>query len=156
MHNGLGALESGAFMKILLIDDDPDILQHMKKALQILGHTCDAFEDPLAALNQFNGGRYDLVISDVIMPGMNGFSVASEVRRLAPATTIILSSGHLTEAMENATGEDSSLIYLKKPVDIHRLKTVLDNIRITAGVNKGSDDGGPCEEPRSTSFGGKL
>ena len=133
-------MESGACMKILLIDDEPDILQHMKKALQILGHNCDAFEDPLAALDRFNGDYYDLVISDVVMPGMNGFSVAAEIRRLAPATTIILSSGHLTEAMENATGEDNSLIYLKKPVDIHRLKTVLDNIRITAGMNKGSDD----------------
>ena len=127
-------------MKILLIDDEPDILQHMKKALQILGNNCDAFDDPVAALDHFNGDHYDLVISDVIMPEMNGFSVAAEIRRLAPETTIILSSGHLTEAMENATGEDSSLIYLKKPVDVHRLKVVLDNIKITAGLNKVSDD----------------
>lgn len=127
-------------MKILLIDDEPDILQHMKKALQILGHNCDAFEDPVAALDHFNGDHYDLVISDVVMPGMNGFSVAAEIRRLAPETTIILSSGHLTAAMENATCEGNSLIYLKKPVDIHRLKMILDNIKITAGLNKNSDD----------------
>lgn len=153
-------------MKILLIDDEPDILHHMKKALQILGHNCDAFEDPLAALAHFNGDHYDLIISDVVMPGMNGFSVAAEVRRIDPATKIILSSGHLTDAMEDTTGDNTSLIYLKKPVDIHRLKTVLDNIRITAGVKKGSDDlrnqglgeddGVPCEEPRSTYIGGKL
>ena len=121
-------MESGADMKILLIDDDPDILQHMKKALQILGHTCDFFEDPLAALNQFNGDRYDLVISDVVMPGMNGFSVAAEIRRIAPATRIILSSGHLTDAMEDTSGDYSSVIYMKKPMDVHRLKMVLDNM----------------------------
>ena len=115
-------------MKILLIDDDPDILQYMKKALQILGHNCDVFEDPLAALNQFNGDRYDLVISDVVMPGMNGFSVAAEIRRIAPATRIILSSGHLTDAMEDTNGDYSSVIYMKKPMDVHRLKMVLDNM----------------------------
>ena len=115
-------------MKILLIDDDPDILQHMKKALQILGHNCDVFEDPLAALNQFSGDRYDLVISDVVMPGMNGFSVAAEIRRIAPATRIILSSGQLTDAMEDTNGDYSSVIYMKKPMDVHRLKMVLDNM----------------------------
>ena len=121
-------MESGADMKILLIDDDPDILQHMKKALQILGHNCDVFEDPLAALNQFSGDRYDLVISDVVMPGMNGFSVAAEIRRIAPATRIILSSGQLTDAMEDTNGDYSSVIYMKKPMDVHRLKMVLDNM----------------------------
>lgn len=121
-------MESGVDMRILLIDDDPDILQHMKKALQILGHPCDVFEDPLAALNQFNGDHYDLVISDVVMPGMNGFSVAAEIRRIAPATKIILSSGHLTDAMEDTSGDYSSVIYMKKPMDVHRLKMVLDNM----------------------------
>ena len=115
-------------MKILLIDDDPDILLHMKKAVQILGHSCDVFEDPLDALNHFGGNHYDLVISDVVMPGMNGFSVAAEIRRIAPATRIILSSGQLTDAMEDTNGDYSSVIYMKKPMDVHRLKMVLDNM----------------------------
>ena len=115
-------------MKILLIDDEPDILLHMKKALERLGHSCETFEDPLVALSHFSGDQYDVVISDVLMPKMNGFSVATEIRRMAPATRLILVSGNLTKAMEVKTGNFSSVVYMKKPIDVHSLKIVLDNL----------------------------
>jgi DNA-binding response OmpR family regulator len=115
-------------MKVLLIDDEPDILHHMKKALQILGHSCDIFEDPVAALGHLSKDHYDVVISDVVMPGMNGFAVATEVRRIVPEAKIILVSGLLTTAMKKTTGEFRSVVYMRKPIDVHTLKLVLDNI----------------------------
>ncbi len=115
-------------MKILVIDDQPDILRHMRKVLQTLGHACDTFENPLVALNHFNKDQYDVVISDIVMPEMNGYAVAAEVRRIAGEARIILVSGQLTEAMENTTGDSDSVVYMGKPVDVHRLKTVLDTM----------------------------
>jgi DNA-binding NtrC family response regulator len=115
-------------MKILLIDDEPDILLHMKKALERLGHSCETFEDPLAALSHFSGDQYDVVISDVLMPKMNGFLVATEIQRMSPATRLILVSGNLTKAMEVKTDNISSVVYMKKPIDVHSLKMVLDNL----------------------------
>jgi DNA-binding NtrC family response regulator len=116
-------------MKVLLIDDEPDILIHMQKALQILGHSCKAFGNPLAALNAFGqGDPYDVVISDVAMPEMNGFSVVSEIRRMAPATRLILISGHMSKATEFATEKFHSVVCMTKPIDVQSLKIVLDTI----------------------------
>jgi DNA-binding NtrC family response regulator len=115
-------------MKVLLIDDEPDILIHMQKALHILGHSCKAFGNPLAALNAFGQDPYDVVISDVEMPEMNGFSVVSEIRRMAPATRLILISGHMSKAAEFATETFHSVVCMTKPIDVQSLKIVLDTI----------------------------
>ncbi len=115
-------------MKILLIDDEPDILLHMTRALQMQGHICDTFSDPVAALSMVGENQYDVVISDVVMPVMNGFAVAAEINLVSPQTRVILVSGHLTQAMEEMAGEGSPVICMKKPIDVRALKMVLDNI----------------------------
>ncbi len=115
-------------MRILLIDDEPDVLLHMKKALYRLGHSCETFEDPVLALSHFRREHYDVVISDVMMPTMNGFALAAQICRTAPGMEIILVSGNLTQAMEDRTNEYNSVICLNKPIDVHTLKLVLDKM----------------------------
>jgi len=115
-------------MKILLIDDEPGILLHMTKALQEQGHTCDKFTDPVAAMIVAGERQYDLVISDVVMPVMNGFAVAEELNMVSPKTRVILVSGYLTQPMQELVREGSPVICMKKPIDVRVLKTVLDQM----------------------------
>ena len=123
-------------MKILLIDDEPNILRHMKKALQILGHTCDTFEDSLVALNHFSADKYDVVISDVLMPAMNGFAVAEQVRLIAPAARVLLVSGCSEKTMEDMASHYKPEVCMRKPIDVRIMKLVLDNMeRDLAVVN---------------------
>jgi DNA-binding response OmpR family regulator len=70
--------EVGA-MKVLLVDDEPDILQSVKKGLEMRGLSVDAFGDPLDALNSFKPGVYAIAILDVKMPKMNGFQLYREI-----------------------------------------------------------------------------
>jgi DNA-binding response OmpR family regulator len=70
--------EVGA-MKVLLVDDEPDILQSVKKGLEMRGLSVDAFGDPVAALNSFKPGVYAIAILDVKMPKMNGFQLYREI-----------------------------------------------------------------------------
>ena len=115
-------------MNILLIDDEPDILRHMKKALQILGHTCDTFEDSLAAVKHFSEENYDVVISDVLMPAMNGFAVAEKIRHIAPTARILLISGCSQDTIEDLASHYKPEVYMRKPVDVRTMKLVLDNM----------------------------
>ena len=68
--------------RILLVDDEGDINLTVKLVLEGNGFNVDSFTDPLLAVDSFRPGLYDLVISDVKMPVMNGFGLFREIRKL--------------------------------------------------------------------------
>jgi DNA-binding NtrC family response regulator len=70
--------------KILVVDDDNDIVQTLKIGLADNGFEVDSYNDPLLALNNFIPNSYDLLITDIRMPEMNGFELYKEIRRIDP------------------------------------------------------------------------
>jgi DNA-binding NtrC family response regulator len=80
---------------IVVIDDDPDILRVFESALIHAGYAAKGFSTPDKALEfiRANHESCPVVVSDVRMPGMNGFVLAREVRRIAPDTKIVLMTG---------------------------------------------------------------
>jgi DNA-binding response OmpR family regulator len=66
-------------MKVLLVDDEPDILMSVKLGLEKRGLTVDAFDDPEVALREFRPDTYDFAILDIRMPKMNGFELYREI-----------------------------------------------------------------------------
>jgi two-component system, OmpR family, response regulator ChvI len=66
-------------MKVLLVDDEPDIVTSVKLGLERRGLTVDAFDDPLVALREFKPNTYDFAILDIRMPKMNGFELYREI-----------------------------------------------------------------------------
>jgi DNA-binding response OmpR family regulator len=68
--------------KIMLVDDEPDILITFKAALERAGFGLDAYEDPLIALSNFKPSYYDLVLLDIKMSKMNGFELYTEMRKI--------------------------------------------------------------------------
>jgi CheY-like chemotaxis protein len=65
--------------KLLLIDDEPDIIYVMKRGLELHGFQIDAFNDPRKALEHYRPNYYHRVITDIRMPGMNGFELARKI-----------------------------------------------------------------------------
>ena len=68
--------------KILLVDDEPDIVMAFKLTLESAGFIVDTHEDPLTALSKFKPSYYDLVILDIKMPKMNGFELYTEIQKI--------------------------------------------------------------------------
>jgi CheY-like chemotaxis protein len=68
--------------RILVVDDEHDINLTLKFVLEESGFKVDSFANPLIALQNFKTGLYDLAILDVKMPGMNGFGLYQEIRKL--------------------------------------------------------------------------
>ena len=68
--------------RILLVDDEPDIILVMKLVLEENGFKVDSFTDASEALENFRTGIYDLVILDVKMPEMDGFSLYEKIKKL--------------------------------------------------------------------------
>ncbi len=69
-------------MKILLVDDEPDVLASVKEGLERQGFIVDAIDDPLEALRRFKRKYYDVALLDVRMPNLNGFQLYREILKL--------------------------------------------------------------------------
>jgi CheY-like chemotaxis protein len=68
--------------RILVVDDEPDLVLVFKTVLKEEGFKVDSFIDPLLALSNFKPNLYDLVVLDITMPGMNGFELYKEIKKI--------------------------------------------------------------------------
>jgi len=118
---------------ILLVDDERDVLSYLEDTLEFFGYKVIAKSDAEPALDVMRQGvAVDLVVTDYMMPGMDGVTFLTEVRRLAPTIPVIVLSGN--EAIEshlrslNLDGFD----YLFKPVrsaELHSsVKAALESV----------------------------
>lgn len=71
---------------VLLIDDDKDVLTVLKRSLELKGINTYDFANPILAVEHFrnNATNYDIVVTDIRMPQMNGFEVARAVKEIRP------------------------------------------------------------------------
>lgn len=123
---------------VLLVDDDDLVRTALESQLRVRGFEVLAVEDGRAALACLAGaGRFDLLLSDYAMPGMNGLLLIDEAQRLRPDLRAILLTGFVTEdaelAIEGATSGAFSL--LRKPVTGQTLSDRIDAV-LGHAVNK--------------------
>ena len=112
---------------ILVVDDEFDILNIIKLFLQKHGFTTYAFTDPLLALEhlKINSKSYGLVLTDIRMPGMNGFEFVKHIREVKPKVKIILMTAF---DINTATFSEESLAtkvngFIQKPISLKRLNS---------------------------------
>ena len=74
--------------RILLVDDEADIIFTMKDILEEEGFKVDTFNDPTIALKTYRSNFYDLVILDIKMPKMDGFELYTKIREKEPKVKI--------------------------------------------------------------------
>jgi DNA-binding response OmpR family regulator len=68
--------------RILVVDDEPDLTQVSRLALEYHGFKVDSFNDPHLALSEYRPGLYDLVILDIKMPNMDGFELYLQIKKI--------------------------------------------------------------------------
>lgn len=115
--------KKSALRTIMLVDDEADITAVLKSGLQKKGFEVDAFNDPSAALAAFVPGRYDLVISDVRMPKMNGLELAYELKKRDPMQRIVFLTAYmdLFSELKKLFQRMDVLDVIQKPVGISEL-----------------------------------
>ena len=117
-----------------MLDDEFDIINPIKHSLQRIGLHVYAFTDPNLALEHFriNCKDYILVVSDIRMPGMNGFEFVRKVREIRPAIKVLLMSAFEINSTELSVGLGGAKIegFIQKPISLREF-----NIAVQKHIN---------------------
>jgi CheY-like chemotaxis protein len=121
---------SPAERRVLVIDDDITVRRMLGELLANLGFSPDLAPDGLEGLARFVGGQYDAVVTDVRMPGVSGWQVASTVRRLRPEVGVVVISGSITGLLppEEEVLRSGNLVVLAKPFGLPELQAALRQV----------------------------
>jgi PAS domain S-box-containing protein len=115
---------------ILLVEDDRQVGQVLRRTLERAGYRVVLAEDGRqgqAALRA-GAGTFDLLVSDVIMPELNGAELAEEARRLHPELPVLLMSGYTSDALERGGATLADVEVLHKPVSPQRLLARIEQL----------------------------
>jgi DNA-binding response OmpR family regulator len=120
--------------RILLVDDEQDIIFTIKKILEENGFKVDSFNDSILALNYYKVNFYDLVILDIKLPKMDGFELYTKIREKDPKVKICFltavtksneEAGKIRLAFGKTINED---YFIQKPVEMEDLLEKLTSI----------------------------
>ena len=110
---------------VLVIDDDREVLGTLGVLLEVLGHEATCFTDALGALRSLDERRYDVVITDLGMPSVNGAQVAREVARRHPSVPVLILTGWGPEAELEPDVAACAAEVVGKPITLEGLRAAL-------------------------------
>src|SRR5512144_2433665 len=121
--------------RILIVEDEPDIVMSLEEDLRRQGYETGVAADGPQAFARGKEGGWDLILMDVMLPGMDGFDVCAGLRRAGVRTPIILLTALAQEA-EKVVGLDAGADdYVTKPFSLRELRA-----RIRAQLRRGAPE----------------
>jgi len=113
-------------IRVLLVDDEENLLEYLSKRLLKLGFTVKATFSGEEAIKAAMEQRYDVAVVDLKMPGIDGVETQKRLRDIQPYLQCIVLTGHGSIESALESGQEDAFQYLLKPVDYDNLLT---NIR---------------------------
>jgi signal transduction histidine kinase len=112
--------------KVLIIEDEPDVRESYIDMLTMLGYEVDSADNGVSGLDKLNNNKFDIVITDLNMPRMNGLETLRHIKKKDIDTEVIVVTGFAT--IENAIGamKQGAFDYITKPVSMEHVKIVLN------------------------------
>jgi len=118
-------------VKVMIVDDERSIADTTARLLGVFGYECFAVYNPADALACADSFTPDVVLSDVIMDGMNGVELCLEIKKILPKSRILLFSGHVPTAhalMQDAGKRGYNFELLAKPLRPEDLVAKIENL----------------------------
>ena len=112
---------------LLLIDDDPNTLASLSRAFRLAGHDSTVCDNALRAAELIRNNHFDLILSDVVMPGKTGLDLLEELKKSGVQTPIVLISGQANIEMAVKATRLGALDFLEKPLTTDKLLLTIEN-----------------------------
>jgi len=114
--------------KILVVDDDQGMLDTLMDVLSATGYETSVAASGNAALEMAQAGRFDLVLMDVQMPGLNGVQVLHALRVLHPTIVVIMMTAYTGDELVAESQRTTGFSVLSKPLDLDQVLPLVKSI----------------------------
>jgi len=113
---------------LLIVDDDPNTLGSLSRAFRLAGHEATVCDNAAKALELAKDQPFDLIFSDVVMPGKDGLSLLEDLKAQGVTTPVVMMSGQAHIEMAVRATRLGALDFLEKPVSTDKLLLTVDNV----------------------------
>jgi DNA-binding NtrC family response regulator len=113
---------------ILIVDDEPNTLASLSRAFRLAGHEATVCDNAVKALEFAKTQNFDLIFSDVVMPGKDGLSFLEDLRAQGITIPVVMMSGQAHIEMAVRATRLGALDFLEKPVSTEKLLLTVENV----------------------------
>jgi len=113
---------------ILIVDDDANTLASLARAFRLAGHAATVCDNAARALDLIKSQPFDMLMSDVVMPGKDGLSLLEDLRNLGIALPVVMVSGQANIEMAVRATRLGAVDFLEKPLSTDKLLLTVDNV----------------------------
>jgi CheY-like chemotaxis protein len=123
-----------ALRKVLVVDDDPVVGMSFNRVLSGKGYVVVTAENGYEALAKLKGDKYDVVFTDLRMPGMTGLDVAESIKARQPWTPVVIVTGYGSERSEERARAAGVSDFLHKPLSPEMIQDSTEKALLAASV----------------------
>jgi DNA-binding NtrC family response regulator len=113
--------------RVLIVDDDDILREFLDQALTAVNIEVKSVNNAFDALDLFNNEKFKLVLTDIQMPGMDGWELATHIKKSSPETPVILMTGMQMDQVEEKRKNNHIDFILYKPFSVKQLETTVTN-----------------------------
>jgi DNA-binding NtrC family response regulator len=113
---------------LLIVDDDPNTLASLARAFRLAGHEATVSDSAARALELVKSNTFDLMLSDVVMPGTDGLTLLEDLRHAGIPLPVVMISGQASIEMAVRATRLGALDFLEKPLSTDKLLLTVDNV----------------------------
>ena len=114
--------------QLLIVDDDQSTLASLARAFRLAGHEATVCDNAARALDLVKSRPFDVILSDVVMPGKDGLALLEDLRNLGIALPVVMISGQASIEMAVRATRLGAVDFLEKPLSTDKLLLTLDNV----------------------------
>jgi two-component system, NtrC family, nitrogen regulation response regulator NtrX len=112
---------------ILIIDDDANTLASLARAFRLAGHEASVCDNAARAIELAKAERFDLILSDVVMPGRDGIALLEDLKNIGVESTFVMMSGQASIEMAVRATRLGASDFLEKPISSDKLLLTVEN-----------------------------
>jgi two-component system, cell cycle response regulator len=121
---------------VIIIEDDPDLLQMLEQGLAAGGYRCETATDAESAVELLSKTSFDLMVADIVLPGMNGFKLTEKAKKLRPDMLVIMMTGFVEDFSYEEAITAGASDFIKKPFMMHELILRIQFVTLQAKLLK--------------------
>jgi two-component system cell cycle response regulator len=115
---------------VLIVDDDAALLDVFKRGLSSEDYHCEVAVTAAAALELIDKTPFDVMVTDIILPDMNGFKLTENAKRLRPNMAVIIMTGYIEDFSYDDAVEAGASDFIKKPFTLKEMKARIEHAKM--------------------------